>query len=228
MSSTASMPVERADLLVPEPGRGVYEARRAAALSGVPKSTLHYWARTGLYEPSIARGPRVRLWSWADLLALRALDWFRRSKGEDGPPRASIARIRRALAELDREGLSRERLSGILAVSDAGELFLRVGEADVRALPERQAGWGDALHLVRPYQHAPDLLEPRPLLQIIPGKLHGEPHLVGTRIPSATVYALHEDGYTVEEIQAMYPEASRDGLEAAIELEQSLLHGSAA
>lgn len=63
-----------------EPGRGVYDAARAAALAGVPKTTLHYWARTGLYPPSISPGPRVRLWSWADLLALRAIDWLRRKE----------------------------------------------------------------------------------------------------------------------------------------------------
>ena len=57
-----------------EPGRGVYDTRRAAALSGVPISTLHYWARTRLYTPSISPGPRTHLWSWADLLVLRAID----------------------------------------------------------------------------------------------------------------------------------------------------------
>jgi hypothetical protein len=42
-------------------GRGVYDADRAAALAGVPKSTLHYWARKGYYLPSIAPEPRTRL-----------------------------------------------------------------------------------------------------------------------------------------------------------------------
>src|SRR5437870_13679998 len=34
-----------------EVGRGVYEAHRAAALAGVPVSTLHYWARHRIYTP---------------------------------------------------------------------------------------------------------------------------------------------------------------------------------
>jgi len=33
---------------------GVYTAERAAALSGVPKSTIHYWAREGVLAPSVS------------------------------------------------------------------------------------------------------------------------------------------------------------------------------
>ncbi len=80
------------------PGRGVYDTHRAAALSGVPASTLHYWARTGLYTPSVSPGPHTRLWSWADLLALRAIDWFR--KGDELRAKSSVARIRQALEQL--------------------------------------------------------------------------------------------------------------------------------
>ena len=47
---------------------GAYNAERAAALSGVPKSTVHYWARHGHLVPSVATRPR--LWSFTDLLAL--------------------------------------------------------------------------------------------------------------------------------------------------------------
>jgi hypothetical protein len=47
-----------------------YDARRAAALSGVPLSTLYQWARRGIIEPS-ASAERPRLWSYADLMALR-------------------------------------------------------------------------------------------------------------------------------------------------------------
>lgn len=205
-----------------EPGRGVYDARRAAALSGVPRSTLHYWARTGLYRPSVSPEPRVRLWSWADLLALRAIDWFRRSKGADQPPRVSIRRIRQALEQLDERQLSRQELYHIVAVSAAGDLYITVGEHPVRAEPGMQVAWEEFIPLVRPYSWGPDLLEPRPRLRIIPGKLHGEPHLAGTRIPSAAVYALYMNGYDIDQIHAMYPTASLEALIDAIDLERSL------
>jgi uncharacterized protein (DUF433 family)/DNA-binding transcriptional MerR regulator len=200
----------------------VYTARRAAALAGVPVSTLHYWARTGIYVPSISPAPRVRLWSWADLLALRAIDFFHRAKDPGEPKKVSIRRIREALSEIERRGLSREELSRLVALSRGGELFIRVGDEAVRADASAQSAMPDMLALVRPYGWGPDLLEPRPRLRIIPGKLHGEPHLLDTRIPSATIYALRTSGYTVEQILDFYPEARVDAVEEAIDLEDSL------
>ena len=210
-----------------EPGRGVYDTRRAAALSGVPISTLHYWARTKLYTPSISPGPRTRLWSWADLLVLRAIDWFR--KGDDSRVKASLPDIRRALELLEREGYSREDLTHILAVSGTdGKLYLQLPEMSVRARPGGQGALPEVLNLVQPYKSAPDLLRPRPLLRIIPGKLHGEPHIVDTRIPSLTISALDQAGYTLEQIGTMYPDAPPEALSEAIEFERSLLSPPAA
>lgn len=209
-----------------EPGRGVYDAQRASALAGVPRTTLHYWARNGLYIPSISPEPHTRLWSWSDLLALRAIDWFRKGKGSGR--KVSIPQIRKALQELVESGISREELYHVVAVSGSGDLFFTLDTIDVRARPGRQGALSNILHLVRPYEVAPDLLEPRPLLRIIPGKLHGEPHLLDTRIPSATIYALYKMGYSVDKIQEMYPEALTDALEDAIDFERSLQREHAA
>lgn len=52
--------------------RGAYTAERAAALSGVPKSTIHYWARQDILVPSVS-AERVKLWSYGDLMALRTI-----------------------------------------------------------------------------------------------------------------------------------------------------------
>ena len=78
------------------------------------------------------------------------------------------------------------------------------------------------LAVIYPYKAGPDLLQPRPLLRIIPGKLHGEPHLVNTRISSATIYALHADGFSLAQIREMYPEADPEALSQAVDLEESL------
>ena len=210
-----------------EVGRGVYDAPRAAALSGVPQSTLHYWARTDLYRPSISPRPRVRLWSWADLLALRAIDWLRRVKGDAQPQKTSMQRIRQALQELDKQGLPRERLQELVLVSQGGELFFKDDRRVMRATPGLQAGWPEMLDLVALV--APYYTTVRTYWSlvrscgIIPGKLHGEPHLLDTRITSATVYTLHKGGYRTEQIRAMYPEASPHALRQAIDLEQSLV-----
>ena len=86
----------------------------------------------------------------------------------------------------------------------------------------------ETLHLVAPYKQAPDLLQPRPLLRIIPGKLHGEPHISGTRIPTRTIGALHRASYSLQQIQTMYPDATSAALNEAIEFERSLMPTTAA
>lgn len=203
--------------------RGAYGVRRAAALAGVPMRTLQYWAQHGIYEPSVWPGPRDRLWSWGDLLALRAIDWYRRSKGVGEPARTTIADIRRAIAALDRLGLPRSSLAEITAVAQDGRIFITTDATRFEARPGQIAA-PELLNLVQPYLggRGPDLLTPRPLLRILPGKLNGEPHLSNTRISTSAIYELHRSGYSIEQIQDLYPEAERSALVQAIEFEESL------
>lgn len=206
-----------------EPGRGVYDTRRAAALSGVPARTLRYWASRHIYRPSIASDPRPRLWSWADLLALRAIDWFRRGRGVEGFPPVGMRKIRQMLATIEEYGESPESLIRLVAVSQDNELFLTLAEqVAVRADGAHQLAMPGVLQLVRPYHTAPDLFQPWPLLRIIPSKLHGEPHIRDTRVSTAVLYRLGEMGYSQEQILAMYPGVSEDALRQAVDLERDL------
>jgi len=85
---------------------GCYEAPRAAALSGVPKSTVYDWARKGLVIPSISP-EREKLWSYADLMALRVVSWLRhpKSDGDQIRPASAMGQVRDALSQLDQRGL---------------------------------------------------------------------------------------------------------------------------
>ena len=69
---------------------------------------------------------------------------------------------------------------------------------------------------------APDLLRPRELIRIIPGKLHGEPHVIDTRISTAVLFRLSEMGYQPNDIREMYPSGFARALRQALDLEQSL------
>jgi MerR HTH family regulatory protein len=81
-------PFNRHTFVVPMGPRGAYPADRAAALSGVPKSTLHYWARQEILVPSLS-AEKVKLWSYADLMALRTIYWLRQRKHSPGGARGS-------------------------------------------------------------------------------------------------------------------------------------------
>jgi uncharacterized protein (DUF433 family)/DNA-binding transcriptional MerR regulator len=203
--------------------RGVYNARRAAALAGIPLRTLHHWAHSGFFRPSISPDPHDYLWSWSDLLALRAIDWLRRKKVDSTVPQVPSQRIRQALIELERDGLPRHALRD-LVISEDGHLFFQTStEHAIEAQPGRQAALPGMLNLVSPYKdQGPDLLEPRPLLRIVPGKLHGEPHIIHTRITTATLFELFSEGYSATQIQAMYPDVSSEALKQAIDLERTL------
>ena len=66
-------------------------------LAGIPYSTLDYWVRTGLVTPSVRAGEgrrRVRLWSVADAVAVRALKHLR----DAGAPVRLLAKARKTLA----------------------------------------------------------------------------------------------------------------------------------
>lgn len=218
--------------LGPELFEGCYSAQRAAALAGVPTSTVYLWARNDLVPPSVSQ-QRVKLWSYADLMALRITYWLRQPKGGGEVPATPMPEVRRALAHL-RE-LGHDLWTAIEAEDDAalvvdrtGRLYLRDADA-IRDLAGRYL-LPTVLHPLRPFDgewgRAPDLVRPRPRLRIIPGKVSGEPHLAGTRVTSSALAALHLRGFEVREISEMYPDEDPGAIGEAIDLEQSLAAAS--
>ena len=210
--------------------RGAYPADRAAALSGVPKSTAHYWARKEILVPSIS-DVRVKLWSYSDLMSLRTIAWLRATKtapdGHDVPATAMSA-VRRALkelAELDLD-LWTEDAGPNVAVDRRGGIVL-----DVRDHPQHADGQqlldADQFQLLRPFEisletRGPDLVAPRPRLRIIPGKLSGAPHVHRTRIETEALAALARRGLTSDRIVVLYPAIERADVRDALDLERQL------
>jgi hypothetical protein len=68
-------------------------------------------SREGIYTPSIAPGPRDRLWSWNDLVNLRFIDWLRWEKPPPAPRKTETREIHRTLDEIRRQGLDQEDYS---------------------------------------------------------------------------------------------------------------------
>lgn len=215
---------------------GCYEAVRAAALSGVPISTVYYWARTGIVVPSISP-VRERLWSYADLIALRIVSWLRHWKdSEQGAvPASPMGQVRETLAFLDRHGIDlwhpEAGKTSALYVDRGGKIWIKTPDGRITdhtanlTLP----GSEDWLDLLSPFSESgvrrgPDLLRPRPSLRIVPAKVAGEPHILGSRVTSRSLDALSRRGFHVRAIADMYglPEES---VGEAIDLEQQLSVG---
>lgn len=210
--------------------RGAYSADRAAALSGVPKSTVHYWARKEILVPSVSAG-RIRLWSYSDLLALRVIAWLRATKtAPDGQAIAptTMTAVRTGLRELASIDLAlwTEEGSPNIAVDRGGRIVLNATPSPEH--PDGQAVLdADALDLLRPLAigrlvRGPDLVTPRPRLRIVPGKLAGAPHVHRTRIETEALAALRRRGLTVGKITALYPAIDTADVEDALDLECEL------
>jgi uncharacterized protein (DUF433 family) len=84
------------------------------------------------------------------------------------------------------------------------------------------------IDLVRPFEahglSGPDLVQPRPSLRILPGKLSGEPHVKETRIPTHMLAALHRRGFDKAQIIELYPPLRIESIEEALDLEVQLEH----
>lgn len=208
---------------------GCYDGTRAAALAGVPVSTVYLWARSGIVEPSVSP-TRIKLWSYADLMALRIVYWLRHpKKGRDSEVAASpMPCVRAALAELERRGLDiwddrGGRPDSPLRVDSSATIFIL--DDDVSRV-DGQRHLGSMLDLLGPFecdgQRGPDLVRPRPHLRIIPGRVSGEPHLAGSRITTQVAAALHRNIKDVKKIAALYPGFDASIFEEAIEFEYSL------
>jgi uncharacterized protein (DUF433 family)/DNA-binding transcriptional MerR regulator len=212
---------------------GCYEATRAAALSGVPLSTVYYWAKMGVVVPSISP-VREKLWSYADLIGLRIVAWLRHPKTVDHGviPPSPMKEVRAALAFLDRSEVDlwdpSSSNTGALLVDRTGKVWVRTPDGVVtdhlgRSTLNLQA---DYLELLAPYSTSghdgPDLLRPRPRLRIVPLKVAGEPHIAGSRITSRTLAALRRRGFTSKDIADMYG-LDQPSVDQALDLERKLV-----
>lgn len=208
---------------------GCYEAARASALSGVPQSTVYWWARHGIVVPSVSP-TREKLWSYADLMALRIVSWLRHAKPEELPA-SPMSRVRQALALLAAIGLdlwdSGSAAPCPLLVDARGFIYVRHGDVVLDGSGQPALLPAEVLELTAPFDAGlagPDLVRPRPHLRIVPSKVSGEPHLEHSRITTLTLAALAGRGYSVKRIAVMYDEPE-DVVAEALDLEQQLAAG---
>lgn len=210
--------------------RGAYTAERVAALSGVPQSTVHYWARQGILVPSVSP-VRVRLWSYGDLLALRTIYWLRQTKQDPSGrevPRTAMKAVRRALREIAALKLDLWSEDGAprVAVDRAGGIVIEYngGAQRLGGQSVLDAGMLDLLapFVSREGLHGPDLSTPRPRLRIVPGKLGGSPHIARTRLESQALGALAKGGLGHAKIYRLYPDVEPAAIEDALDLERQL------
>lgn len=222
---------QAADMAIAPFFGGCYDASRTAALSGVPKSTVYDWARKGVIVPSVS-ADQEKLWSYADLMALRIVYWLRHKKEASGDeiPASPMPQVRAALMALASQGMavwSEADDISPLVVEESGKVLIRQGDV-VHDVVTGATSLPDPLHsfgLTEPFgiggHGGPDLIKPRPHLRMLPGKVAGEPHVVGTRITSSALASLIFEGYGRQQVASMYG-VSAEVVDEAQDLEKQL------
>jgi uncharacterized protein (DUF433 family) len=203
--------------------RGRYLAVRAQQLSGVPARTLHDWATSDVLVPDWFKAT-PRGWSYRDIVFARLVAWLR-SKHMD---RAAAAhRVRQLRVLLKDEEIRPEVMSD-------GSIFLIGGEG-VDRFSGQQAFDGlvellDVFKLTAPIEGVtqselwgPSLIRPSEHTFISPWVLAGDPCVRGSRVPTATLYALRtERGLDVDAIHRLYDALPAESIRDALALETRL------
>lgn len=181
----------------------------ASYLTGASPRQLGYWRRATdsvppLLQPATRRSGRY-LYSWADVVALRAIVYLRQEK--------SLPKIRRAvqiLRELEAdqwEHLAQYQLDAtaqtIVVVTPSGAIY------DLEHSPGTILESVLMEDVLGPFtardRQVPDLKHPRAMLHVHPRILGGYPVVVDSRVPFDAVASLAEEGAEPAEIVELYP-----------------------
>lgn len=192
-------------------------------LTGLASSQLRYWDRTGFFAPAYAdedrRAPHSRIYSFRDVVALRTLALLRRKH------KVSLRHLRQAAEKLSRleDNLWTKTtlyvLNRRIIFEDSRSHDVLSGQHELPAIPLRK--------VIADTRRDIEQLRRRPRDKI--GKversrrvLRNAPVVAGTRIPTAAIRRLKEDGFTVEQILKEYPDLTADDVEAALRYEESI------
>lgn len=208
---------------------GRYSYSRASQLSGVPTRTLHHWASVSLFVPDFnAASPKG--WSYRDLVLVRLYAWLRSLDMKPVPASSRVQGVREALA-------LREIDPGIPLRATSRHVFVEGEDVDRlsgEALLPTMVNLLQSFDLVAPVDDidrmwGPSLVRPSQYTAISPSVVAGEPFVLATRIPTATLFALHdEQGLASSDIVALYAGITRAQVEDAVALEGRIRHLKAA
>lgn len=189
----------------------------ASALSGATPRQLAYWRRPTrkaepLLVPKAKRSGRF-IYSWADVVALRAIIYLRRRK--------SLPKIRGAVDKLRKlEADEWEHLSSYQLVRTGDSIIVKTPRGELLDLEHAPgAVLEEALleDILAPFSTAdgyevPGLPAPRPHLAVHPQILGGYPVMAESRVPFDLVAGLADDGVAPAEIVAIYPTVAAEGV----------------
>jgi DNA-binding transcriptional MerR regulator len=188
-------------------------------VTGLSIGRLRYWARTGFFRPSFVEDdPRMaysRFYSFKDVVALRTLEMLR---VQNGVPLQHLRKVAEKLSHLKDDLWTKTTLyvaNRKVVFSDpiTGKPQEVVSEQFVMDYPLAK--------LITETNESIESVGRRSAEQVgkvakIRGVNRNAWTIAGTRIPIASVRRLHEDGYSVDQIIAEYPDLTAEDVRAAL------------
>jgi uncharacterized protein (DUF433 family) len=203
--------------------RNIVEAfteRAVSRLTGLTARQLQYWDGEGFFRPSIKptdpSAPRIRLYSFRDIVALKVLD---RLRNREQVPLQHLREVKKKLMALGDDAWAATKLhvhnkrvtfvnpdthayEEVVSGQGVLEIALKVESEDVRQSIDRlrQRDTGNVGKVSKTRNVA-----------------QNQTVIAGTRIPVQAVKAFAKQGYTVERIMREYPTLTREDICAAID-----------
>jgi uncharacterized protein (DUF433 family) len=200
-----------------------FSEEHVSRITGLSIHRLRYWAATGFFRPSYVEDnphlPFSRFYSFKDVVALRTLEMLR---VRNGVPLQHLRRVAERLSHLkddlwitttlyvaDRKvvfsdpetGRPMEVVSGQYVMEYPLATIIQETSESIEAAAKRSADQvGKVVKIKSINRNAPTIS--------------------GTRIPVASVQRLHEDGYSVRQIVAEYPDLTEADIQAALDYQE--------
>ena len=213
--------------------RGRYNAERTSQLSGVPKSTVYDWRRDQILVPDFTAANPVT-WSYRDLVLLRLVAWLRQGGMARSLAAEKVSSVRRQLSA-GAEVRSIHATKWDVVLNDVHGVGLDDDRDNLLPSPEFYSLLGtfdlhEPIEELRPGRDqqlwAPDLVTPSTHSAISPWVLAGDPCITGTRIPTASIFALRtERALSNDAIVSLYPGLNVEAVDDAVGLERRLRGG---
>ncbi|HQY29724.1 MAG TPA: DUF433 domain-containing protein [Thermomicrobiales bacterium] len=201
----------------------------AARLTGLSIRQLHHWDRTGFFNPTYAdvnrRRPHSRVYSFVDLVGLRTIAELLRRK----VTWPDLKQVRTFFGNQTGRNSDWAKRSFYVV---GRRVYFTHNEAVLAARPIGQPASPEVLDLgpiVRKIKTGIESLGSRSSADV--GRiandrliLNGADLIAGTRIPTATIFWFHENGYSEGQIHEEFPRISRQDIRAALAHESAKTH----
>lgn len=191
-------------------------------ITGLTVNRLRYWSRTGFFKPTFVednpRLPYSRFYSFKDIVALRTLELLR---VQNNVPLQHLRKVAEELSHLKDDLWTKTTLyvlnrRVVIVNPENGRAQDVLTGQYLLGIPLKTVIKDTKAHIVQMRRRSKEKL----------GKIERDRSIArnawtiaGTRITVGAVKRLHEDGYSVDEIIAEYPDLTPDDVRAALEYE---------